>query len=101
MAARTTPSLVWQPKPRPLPEPPEKPMRVNFNDLPTRTLAQIERLAGVSMARWQLADSNADQLAAVVAVMYDCDMEAALEESPRSLARYFEVVEDEDDESGN
>ncbi len=97
--ARTTP--LPRPKPRALPEPPETPLKVPFNDLPTRTLAQIERLAGVSMARWSLAESNADQIAALTAVMYDVDMDVALNESPRSLARYVEVVEDEDDGSGN
>jgi hypothetical protein len=96
-ARRLTPEMVGVKTKRPLPPAPDEPMKVNFNDLPTRTIARIEQMAGVSMARWQLADSNAQQLAAVAAVMYDADMDAALEESPRSLARYIQVVEDDED----
>lgn len=96
-ARRLTPEMVGVKVKRPLPPVPDEPMKVNFNDLPTKTIARIEQMAGVSMARWQLADSNANQLAAVTAVMYEVDMEVALEESPRSLARYIEVVQDDED----
>lgn len=104
--ARTTPQprLIRH---KPLPEPPETPLEVNFNDLPSKQLARIERLAGVSLLRWQQGESTADQLAATVAVLYDTDFDVVSEKSPRELLKYVSVVydgeddEDEEDGSGN
>lgn len=97
-----------RPGKRRLPAPPDEPMRVNFDDLPVRLTSQIERLAGVSIARWHMAPSNGDQMAAVVSVMYEVEFDVAAEETARTLAKYVEIVEDddpasqgEDDGSGN
>jgi hypothetical protein len=94
---------------RKLPAPPDEPMKINFDDLPTWQISQIERLAGTSISRWHVAPSNGDQMAAVVSVMYEVDFETAAQETPRTLAKYVEIVEDEevaegqeeDDGSGN
>lgn len=84
---------------KPLPDVPAEPMRVNVLDLPGDQVRRIEIEGGSRLG--DEVPSVQQRLAAIVAAVYEVDYELTAPLSLRTLTRYVEIVDDEDDDPGN